>query len=223
MSIGCVCYVGNQMESRFHIVAAILAIKHWPLHVYGQHRRWRGFGEKLLAARQAASELVQYDRLLFIDAFDVIVMAEPCEVEARYDECFPGLPYVSIAERNCWPDPGIADRYPYCDTPWRYVNAGAYIAEREYLRELHDEWGDRIRPQMNDQAFLTEVYLENAPFVLDVRCELFQSLHGSFHELDKIDRWEIHNRVTDTWPLICHHHGGADIREGQAALLWRAP
>lgn len=185
---------------------------HWITYkVYGRGR-WRGFGEKLLTCYKAAREETGFTHILFIDAFDVIVLGRPDQLLERFREF--GHPWVTCSEVNCWPDSARADTFPECDTHWRFLNSGAYMAEREYLVDCLGRWGgESISPGVDDQRFLTDRYLEEPEAILlDTGCRLFQSLLGGWHLFDSGPGW-LHNRFTDSDPLVLHHNGGADIRK----------
>jgi hypothetical protein len=215
MNLGAIMFTDNLEKEQYKLVRKIAESKGVPCHVYSG--QWRGFGEKLVMGQKAARELTQYTHLMLIDAFDVIVMATVDEIMSRYLEF--GHPFVCQAENNCWPDKEKASRYPECNTPWRYLNSGLYIAEREYLGQLWEKHGP-IDPCVYDQGWVTDVFLNDPGCIkLDTNCVLFQSLLASIKNLELING-KLHNTLTDTYPLIAHHHGGQDIRDDYAMKLW---
>jgi len=88
------------------------------------------------------------------------------------------------------------------------------MAEREYLVDCLEKWGgNSISPGVDDQRFLTDRYLEEpGTILLDTGCKLFQSIIGGFH-LFTLSPGKLHNRLTDTDPLVLHWNGGGDIEE----------
>lgn len=154
----------------------------------------------------------QFTHVLVMDAFDVVVTAPLQEVERRFIEL--QHPWVFNAEQSCWPDAGMEDRYPPCETPWRFLNAGCFMAEIEYFRKAAfrfnfsgvDIWGD-------DQRFYTRLFLENPGLIkLDHRCELFYTLFSpGFIGWDyTMSGGRVENVLTGTQPLIIHGNGGPD-------------
>lgn len=210
MKLLAVLYASERNEKVEIVIRTLEA--HWITYkLYGQGR-WRGFGEKLLMSYEVAKKETDYTHILHIDAFDVIVLGRPDQLLERFLEF--DHPWVSCAEVNCWPDAARAGDYPACDSPWRYLNSGAYLAERQYLADCLERWGGaRINPAADDQRFLTDRYLqEPGVILLDTGCRLFQSLLGGWHLFDSGPGW-LHNRLTGTHPLVLHHNGGADIRQ----------
>lgn len=184
---------------------------HWVTYkVYGLDGPWRGFNEKMLTLYKAAKEETSFSHLLFIDAYDVAVLGRPDQLAERFLEL--NHPLVCNAEVNCWPDAYKSTMYPPSPTIWKYLNSGAMMGERAYIKDLLGRWGgDNMDPGLYDQRFVTDKYLEDASSILlDHQCRLFQSLFGCLHLLD-LEYNHIHNKETGTDPLIAHYNGGADI------------
>lgn len=186
---------------------------------------WTGFTAKLRWAHRCAAELTQYTHLMLIDARDVVLLAGPDEVLSCFLEF--DHPWVCAAEPHIWPT-GMyeADDYPPCDTPYRYLNSGAYIAERTWLLACFNRWpaeGVKQRALVakgEDGPWMTENYLTYpGAIVLDHNCQLFQCLCGS-DWLCEVTPGCVHNRKTNTDPLIIHHNGGTDITAPDRSFLW---
>lgn len=215
MNLGAIMFTDNLNAEKYKLVRSIAESKGVPCHAYSG--QWRGFGEKLVMGQKASRELTQYTHLLMMDAFDVIVMASADEILQRYLEF--GHPFVCQAEVNCWPDIEKTSLYPECNTPWRFLNSGLYVVEREYLGNLWDKHGP-IDPGVYDQRWVTDVFLNDPGCIkLDTNCELFQGLLGSQQHLE-MQGTRLHNTLTGTYPRLAHHHGGADIRDTFAMQLW---
>jgi hypothetical protein len=198
------------------VVKKIAENRGLPLHVYSGE--WKGFGTKLITGQKASRELTQYTHLMLMDAFDVITMASAGDILSRFMEF--GHPFVCQAELNCWPNPEKAPRFPKCDTIWKYLNSGLYVVERKYLGDLWNKHGP-ISPAVYDQEWVTDVFLNDPGCIqLDTGCKLFQSLHGS-QACVEMKNGKLFNKITGTYPLIAHHHGGADIRDEFARKFWQ--
>lgn len=191
---------------------------------------WTGFRRKLHWAHRCARELTRFTHLMLIDSGDVVVLGTPDEVMARYMEF--DHPWVCSAEPFIWPaDMYPPERYPACDTPYRHLNSGAYIAEREHLLACLDRWPaggielkDFMRGRGEDGPFLTEFYLNDpGSIVLDHECKIFQSMCGSQVGDDPyviVTPGQAYNRVTDSYPLVIHFNGGGDITTKENRILW---
>jgi hypothetical protein len=215
MKLGAIAYADNPNSEKWLLVKKIADYKGLPVHLYTGP--WRGFIEKLLMVQRAAKELTQYTHLMLIDAYDVIVMGSADEILERYLEF--NHPFVCQGEVNCWPDANKEPQYPACSTPWRFLNSGLYVAERKYLGQIWEKQGP-IDITVDDQRWLTDVFLNDPGCILlDTECKLFQGLLGSQHLLEMVGG-RLHNKKTDTYPLLAHHHGGADIRDEFARKLW---
>jgi hypothetical protein len=154
----------------------------------------------------------EFTHVLVIDAFDVVVTASLAEVEKRFQRM--GHPWIFNAERSCWPDSELENQYPACETPWRFLNAGCFMAEIPYFLEAGqrhgfesiDVWGD-------DQRFYTRLFLDHPGLIrLDHRCELFYTLFSpDYIGFDYvISEGRVENSLTGTQPLVIHGNGGVD-------------
>src|SRR6266403_6234199 len=65
----------------------------------------------------------------------------PDEVAARYLKLWPSMPVLYNAERGIWPRADLADRFPECGTPWRYLNCGLMIGPPKDMLKVLD-WMD---------------------------------------------------------------------------------
>lgn len=204
---------------KFASVKSIL--HHWriPYVVYGsgerQHRA------KIWTFIKAVNELPD-EHILFMDAWDVICLRGVDELMARYESI--GHPWVVNAEMNCWPDRELARRYPECPTPYRYLNSGCMMVQREYARK----WTltvdiNRIYDEpyaYSDQYWWALRHLENPGLLqLDNHCRLFQCLYLSRSAM-QFSLWNATNTVTNTHPLIIHFNSNGNIDQLRG-LLWK--
>lgn len=176
--------------------------------VLGYGEGWRGFGYRLRQVYGAARAL--RGTVLYVDAFDVVLAGSREEILSRYQSF--GSPWVVNAETNCWPDLSRAVEYPDTLSRYRYLNAGAWIGEAEYIAEqLAAAGADRVPDDLNDQRFLTDLFLSDpSRLTLDTGCRLFQTLYRAGDDLHQADGvWR--NLDTDSAPLIFHGNGGAEM------------
>jgi hypothetical protein len=178
---------------------------------------------------ESCSLFEDFTHIMFIDAMDVVVLAGADEVMERFFAL--GHPWVYNAEINIW-SPGSfePDDYPPCDTPFRYLNAGACIAEQKHMAYWYSKWtegGEAIPRHLpgGDQDWVAEHFLLSYPdaIKLDTGCELFQCACGAQMGDDpiiQVSPGKVHNRVTGTDPLIIHFNGGTDITDDQRRILW---
>lgn len=149
--------------------------------------------------------------VLFSDAHDSIIQGDAGMILERY-RAF-GHPLVFSAERNCYPSPELAARYPAAGTPYAYLNSGGFIGEAGYLLDLLERWDVPALPDReNDQGWFTRRFLDEPEAIrLDTHCSLFQTLYRAEGDLERRQKG-IFNRVTKAYPLIFHGNGRAPMR-----------
>ena len=65
---------------------------------------------------------------MWLDGYDSLILKSEAEILARLD-----APAPISAERNCFPDSERAEEFPLIGAGPRYLCAGGYIGNREYL------------------------------------------------------------------------------------------
>lgn len=212
-------------EPKTIAVRAILEAKGWDVAAEIEHK-WSGFMAKVRWAKTCAEELTQFTHLLLMDARDVVVLDPPEVILERFLEF--DHPWVFNAEPHIWPqgmcEPG---EYPPCEGPYRYLNSGAFIAERTHLLDCLSRWsphGNRLTHIIamgEDGPFYTNYYLDEPGAIeLDHGCELFQCMCGS-DWLCTVTPGDVHNVKMDSHPRIIHFNGGTDITQPDRRELWQ--
>lgn len=220
--------ISQNLKDRPNVVAVRDILKHWGYH-HIQHvdYLWHGWASKLEFSYRMCHELTDFTHLMYIDARDVVVLAGPDEVMDRWYAI--GHPWVYSAEPFIWsPNSFQPEDYPTPDVTYRYLNSGAYIAEREHLVEWFDRWlpdGDIPAVPRGDQDWMAARFIEEYPdaIALDVECELFQCMCGSLVEPEPycvMEPGRVYNDLTATEPLIIHFNGGDDITTDDRRILW---
>ena len=207
-------------DARSHLVCRILEAYQIPYRVYTEPR-WRGLGSKLDVAYRATQDLTDYSHLLFLDAYDVVVLAGVQTIFERYTTF--AHPWVCNADPHIWPPGSVPpDDYPPCDTPWGKLNSGAYLAERTYVHDTLKRWGvpEMTRWNFCDQGWLAQHYVKKPETIcLDTQCVLFQCLIGGWWAFE-VSPGRLHNTVTNTDPVILHHNGGGKLTEDRMVPLY---
>jgi len=169
------------------------------------------------------------DVVMIFDALDVVFQGGEEELMQNYlsMEQRTGREMVYNADTQC-SSPRQAE-YPPSDTPWRYLNGGVVTGRSRALRQLfRDKLPDIIldaegRP-MRNQNWHTNFYLDHQELVMiDTKCELTQvimrldSLFVSEQESEAkhlpggdamdLSGGRVHNRMTNTTPLVLHFPG----------------
>lgn len=191
--------------------------------ILGWNEPWHGLMTKPRRLRQWLAESRQRaDCLIVCDSWDIVFADHPDEVyEAYRDHPVFGDAVVFNAERNCFPRPDLAPRFPDPGTPWRYLNSGfmmgpasviARILAHMNLDTIPDDHrrGDGSWFHPNDQEHYTLTFLDQpVPMMLDTECELCQSCSGCDLGDFGVFDGQILNWVTGTIPLVFHFNGGS--------------
>lgn len=228
MNLAVISVISHNLKNEPQVVAVREILKHWGYH-HIQHvdYLWHGWASKLDFNDRACRELTDFTHLMYIDARDVVVLAGPDEVMERYFEF--GHPWMYNAEPFIW-SPGSFEPkdYPTSYVTYRYLNSGAYIAEREHMVEWFDRWlpdGNIPTLPRGDQDWMAARFIEEWPdaIMLDSGCSLFQCMCGSLVGDDPhctIEPGRVVNHITETEPVIIHFNGGDDITADDRRILW---
>ncbi len=165
-----------------------------PFKLYGIGEHWQNWGDKLRSHVKAAHEFPD-ETLLCIDGYDVRVIA-PIRTNMP-------IPMFS-AEKCCYPNPDLAVRFPPTDSRWKYLNAGTYICEAEWLRKIAAKAS--IVGVENDQAFWAQECLDSG-IPLDTQCRWFQSAAFSHRGQFADYAGRLTNLSTMTRPAVLHFNG----------------
>ncbi|XP_023161506.2 procollagen-lysine,2-oxoglutarate 5-dioxygenase [Drosophila hydei] len=178
-----------------------------------------GGGYKINLLRKAVEELkdAQDTLILFTDSYDVIFTAPLEEILEKFNES--GAKLLFSAEKYCWPDKSLADRYPEVEgKASRYLNSGAFIGYAPQVIELLKE---DIEDTGDDQLYYTKVFLDEAKrtklnIKLDTQSRLFQNLNGANNDVKlEVDldsnRGTLQNIDFLTTPAIIHGNGPSKV------------
>lgn len=165
---------------------------------------WQGFFTKVNEAYKYAKECTA-DYILFVDAHDVLFVGAIADVVERINK-FPEHDCIFSAEKACWPSPELADQYPPSDSQWKYLNSGTYLFKPKKLVETVDKLPPEIG--IDDQLYFTQHLLnDRMNCILDINCEIFQTLaHDNGDSFGMVDG-KFTNNVTGSNPVVVHGNG----------------
>lgn len=168
---------------------------------------WKGFGTKLLETRQYLIDNPDITHFFFADAYDVIVLGSMEEALSKLDTD----KITFSTEKNCWPIPDLADKYPECSTIYKFLNSGLYFAPRDKFLELFD-W-DMPEYTTDDQLWATQQFLLNddSGIVLDTECEVFQSYSFIAEDEYSYQDGRVRNVNTGSLPVLFHGNGTTNM------------
>ncbi|KPK89995.1 MAG: hypothetical protein AMJ88_16800 [Anaerolineae bacterium SM23_ 63] len=215
-------------EARVVAVRSILDARGYT-HLQKVDPLWVGWSSKLFFNIEQAYKQTDFTHLMYVDARDVVVLASEEEVIERWKKF--NHPWVYSAEPFIWsPRSFQPEDYPTPNVVYRYLNSGAYIAERKHLIKWWDLWtnGGRDVPKSlprGDQDWMAAKFIEHYPeaIQIDTNCDLFQSACGSLVEPNPrigLMPGKVINNTTGTSPLVIHFNGGDDITRPDRRILW---
>jgi len=202
----------------------VLGMSSHPEYDPGNGDLWgRKLGWKLLSVLRFAKGVPDEDVILFVDAFDVLLLDPPAAFLEKFARIAhrTGARLVAAAEQN----PGFrASDHPNQTHRWRYLNSGAMIGTSAAWRKLMRDPPPAMLPEryVGDQDWIIDVYLNTSALGglmrLDAECELFQVTcrvspvlsHGSCppsHDAVVVEGRGVKNVVTGTHPSLLHLPG----------------
>ena len=153
---------------------------------------------KMVAVQEAIPNLIGqgYTHVLWADGFDTFLRHDEPRIMSSYmDYGSPGI--LFSGEKNCWPDPGVAELYPQSAYPWRFINAGTWMAEISYLKNALESVIAFSGSEEDDQRLWTRAFLGGIlpTSKIDASCSIFQTM------------WETNlSEIAD--PAVVHYNGG---------------
>jgi hypothetical protein len=76
------------------------------------------------------------DEVLYVDAWDTIVLADIIELRNKLPKC----EFYGGAERGCWPDANLIDKFPNLDKPYKYLCGGTWYSKTSLIVEMSERW-----------------------------------------------------------------------------------
>lgn len=146
---------------------------------------WKTHRHKDYNLKKYLKTLDSSEIVLFTDGYDTIFIGDEKEILERYERVTNFKKILISAEINCYPDLSLAEQYLYTESPFKYLNSGGFIGKAEQILKVLEniELKTRVELQTENQPFQwsnqygwTLAFLDmKADFILDTKCDLFQS------------------------------------------------
>jgi len=188
---------------------------------------YQGLGTKpAMLKRAIESGQITDEYICFTDCWDVVFQSDPLLGLHRVKNQI-----VFNAEKNCWPDPKLADKFPESTTPYRFLNSGFSMGPTAlYLEALKAMNADSIHRdyQNNDGTWVhyedqlpwqKQYLFGNVPIALDHQCELCQTLHDVKPEELDFSGEKIRNKEIGSEPIAFHANGSGKTNGCREAIL----
>jgi len=193
------------------------------LQVLGLGEKWKGGdmahpggGHKINLLKEELASIAEEKEdliVMFTDAYDVILTADADHILKLYRSFAPAR-IVFSAEGFCWPDAGLAERYPEVDKGYRFLNSGGFIGRAKDVAEMltHEPAADTD----DDQLYYTKIFLNKDlrrrwSISLDTTAKIFQNLNGAVGDVGLRFRESgapyLANSEYDTEPVVIHGNG----------------
>jgi hypothetical protein len=158
---------------------------------------------KLAFMRRMCERFAHFSRIVFTDAWDVLFFGTKEELLAK----LPDFPMLG-AERNCWPEPGIASNFN-SGSPWRFCNAGMLAGcPKQILQWIELALKTPDLDMMEQAWFNRRRANQDLMFRLDVYTSLFYNV--SYDREDgalQLRGGRLWNSTFDTFPQFFHFPG----------------
>ncbi|XP_044855947.1 multifunctional procollagen lysine hydroxylase and glycosyltransferase LH3 isoform X2 [Mauremys mutica] len=184
----------------------------------GDVARTVGGGQKVRWLKEEMAKHAEREELvvMFVDSYDVLLAGGPLELLRKFLAF--GSRVVFSAEGFCWPEWGLAERYPPVGAGKRFLNSGGFVGFAPAVHGLTQLW--KYQDDDDDQLFYTRLYLdpglrEKFGLALDHKSKIFQNLNGAIDEVVlKFERSRVRARnvAYDTLPVVIHGNGPTKLQ-----------
>ncbi len=207
-----VCTVASHTTERLNTLIDSCQKHHIELTVLGLGLPYPGNATKLVRVAEYLETLEDDDIVMFIDAFDTLVVADKDVILEKFLRL--NSPFIMSAEKICIMPKCRKDKFcdnPKMKSPFKFINSGSYIG---YVRNLK-AWLDDIQPLnpgTSDQRQITIHYFNKKKFfTIDHKCDLFLSLFAVKDNEVVIDpvAQVVRCLTTESEPSVLHANGGS--------------
>jgi hypothetical protein len=204
-----VCTVANYRHPNLEKLIQSCKKHRIELEVLGMGLPWFGNGTKFAHVRSYLNTLQDDEILLFVDAFDVLIVADKDTIRRKFLSM--KVPFLLALEKGWWPEWEYENRFPPTKSSFKLLNTGTYIGYVGYLKR----WLDAINPDPKECDQLQTVRHWRKPenmhwYNFDSTCEIFLPLYGVCNKDIKLDRdGVLHLLETNSTPCMIHANGSS--------------
>lgn len=143
------------------------------LVVLGWEQRWRGFVWRLMLVKEFLDGLPDDEVVCFIDAYDVVLLRDPAELETAFLalSAATGCRLIFGCDR---PKPLVlkaASRYMFGQCQSKSINAGSYIGFAGAVREMIEEILSRTSDPSDDDQVQVVRYCNGNQDKIHIDCD----------------------------------------------------
>ena len=157
---------------------------------------------------------------MVIDGYDILIASTEQDIIDNYNKITNNNDKIIFSsEKGCWPDINLESQYPESPSSYKYLCAGAYIANIGLMKKLFNDnkyifdLDINELNRMDDQLFFTKLFLNNkSDIILDYNNNIFNSMYNGLYDLEFINnKW--YNKITQTYPIIFHANGPNESKD----------
>jgi hypothetical protein len=188
------------------------------IHINGIGIKWKDFSNKLENFHKFLENVDDDKIVMSLDAYDIILYDTAENIKKKFLKY--NKPLVFSAEKYCWPDGNIWDKYPKSNEIFKYVNAGTYMGYAWKIKEMLNEFKktnyncltyhtDKYYKKADDQRCLTKYYLNNMnDIAIDNKQKIWSLCAGTKRDDFELKNYNyLYNKITDTQSSILHTNG----------------
>jgi hypothetical protein len=187
-----------------------------PIIIQFSKNYYKGSITKLIAYKNfLIKNKTKLKYLLFVDCMDSLFLKNPEEI-LNFDEKDQTILFG--AEKACYPDGGLACKYPSSNYSSQYLNSGMIFGEVDNLIKFFDKinlfnknpvFKDSFHNTENSQYLLTLAFLNQIEKIkIDDKCMYFQNMFNTkIHDFIFEEPRLILNKETKTHPFLFHFNG----------------
>jgi len=185
------------------------------LEVLGIGQKWQGLNWKIEMVLKYLDKIPGHELVCFVDAYDVVVTSNACEIMKRFWDMTRehNVHVIAGCENPLNPVTKWLARQVFGVCKEELLNSGTYIGQvmhlQEVLKSMQKVSND---PSTNDQTIMTQVCSMNPHMIhVDKKNELFLTLNASF---SRVHIPVIHGEIvlpSGSRPCILHANGNTRI------------
>lgn len=136
----------------------------------GMNEKWLGYNWKLLKMKKYLEQLDDNEIVMFVDAYDVILLDDPHKLEQKFIQSDKKI-IVGCEKKNRYLTLGYIV-FDTCDN--KPLNSGTYIGYVKYLKQMLKEIIEKNNnPSLDDQKLMIKYCKKNKNIHIDCEQEYF--------------------------------------------------
>jgi len=170
-----------------------------------------GGGQKINLVKEYLKTVSDNKIIIFCDGYDVMSFGSHEKAISKFRE--KNIDILFAAEKTCWPDPSLADKFISNDRfKCNYLNSGCYIG---YAGALKKFLSNEIQNSEDDQLYMQNRFLSNKELLvqMDRRNEIFTCLNGNEEVISINFNRRLINTETGHDPIFLHGNGGKEQKD----------